>query len=120
MTTANVVVLRPFERLQDGCDELDGMCTDIGVEKARHLMARAAGEVALMLATLADQVRRHELADMAWQLRRLQRLAEGVGMMRLGQVAGDLRACLQAADVTGFAAVWARLLRVAERSLDDV
>jgi hypothetical protein len=32
-------------------------------------------------------------------------------------VAGDARICLERAESTAFAAVWARLLRVAERSL---
>jgi hypothetical protein len=44
-------------------------------------------------------------------------MAENLGMVSLGLVAGDVRECLDRADVTAFAAVWARLVRTAERSL---
>ena len=53
----------------------------------------------------------------ARQLRRLHRMAEQLGMESLGAVAADLRRCLDIGDATAFSAVWARLLRVAERSL---
>ena len=38
-------------------------------------------------------------------------------MISLGQVSQDARDCLERGDSTAFSAVWARLLRVAERSL---
>ena len=57
------------------------------------------------------------MGDLMRQLRRLQRMAENLGMVSLGLVAGDLRDCLDRGDVTAFSAVWARLLRIAERSL---
>jgi hypothetical protein len=44
-------------------------------------------------------------------------MAMGVGMVSLAQVARDARLCLERGDTTAFAAVWARLVRVAERSL---
>ena len=44
-------------------------------------------------------------------------MAENLGMVSFEQVCGDVRTCLDTGDVTAFAAVWARLLRVAERSL---
>ena len=68
-------------------------------------------------ATLAVQVRAHEMGDLIRQLRRLQRMAENLGLVSLGLVAADVRICLDSGDVTAFAAVWARLLRIAERSL---
>jgi hypothetical protein len=75
------------------------------------------GELALTMAGLAAQVREREMQDLSRQLRRLQRMAENLGMVSLGLVAGDVRECLDRADVTAFAAVWARLVRIAERSL---
>jgi hypothetical protein len=68
---------------------------------------------------LAVQVRAHELGDLMRQLRRLQRMAENLGLVSLGLVAADVRNCLDSSDVTAFAAVWARLLRIAERSLSS-
>jgi hypothetical protein len=54
---------------------------------------------------------------MARQLRRLQRMSENLGLVSLGLISADVRSCLERKDVTAFSAVWARLLRVAERSL---
>jgi hypothetical protein len=69
------------------------------------------------MAGLADRAARDDRPDMLRHLRRLQRMAEQLGMVSLGQVAGDIRACLDRGDPVAFAAVWARLLRVAECSL---
>jgi hypothetical protein len=69
------------------------------------------------MAGLASQIRAHDLSDVDRQLRRLQRMSENLGMVSLGQIAGDVRQCLSTTNTTAFAAVWARLLRVAERSL---
>jgi hypothetical protein len=44
-------------------------------------------------------------------------MAAGVGLVSLAQVAEDAREVLLRGDATAFAAVWARLMRVAERSL---
>jgi hypothetical protein len=47
----------------------------------------------------------------------MQGMALGVGMVSLAHVARDAALCLERGDTTAFAAVWARLVRVAERSL---
>ena len=93
------------------------MYRNLGTASAEQVVTRALGELALTMAGLAQQVRRHELADLSRQLKRLQRMSENLGLVSLGTVAGDLRNCLEVADVTAFSAVWARLLRIAERSL---
>jgi len=62
-------------------------------------------------------VRGQDLSDLSRQLRRLQRMSEQLGLTGFAAVAGDVRIVLDRGDATAFAAVWARLLRVAERSL---
>ena len=79
--------------------------------------ARALGELALTLASLVEQVRRRELGDLGRGLRRLQRMADHLGMISLGLIAAEARICMDRSDATAFAAVWARLIRVAEASL---
>ena len=71
----------------------------------------------MTMAGLATQIRAHELSDVSRQLRRLQRMSENLGMISLGLVAADARACLESAESTSFSAVWARLMRIAEQSL---
>jgi len=115
--TGTIAVLRPLERLRQDGGPVAAMYRDMGTVAAEQVVTRALGELALAMAGLAQQVRAHDLNDLARQLRRLQRMSEQLGMISLGLVAGDVRLCLEGSDVTAFAAVWARLLRVAERSL---
>lgn len=90
---------------------------NLGAPVAEQMVTRALGELALTMAGLAEKVRAQDLRDLARQLGRLRRLAGDVGLVSLATVAGDARTCLERADGTAFSAVWARLLRVAERSL---
>lgn len=113
----NVNVLRPRERVRQDGEAIAAIYRNLGTAVAEQMVTRALGELALAMAGIAAQVRAHELADLARQLKKLQRMAEGLGMVSLGAVSADVRDCLERGDSTGFAAVWARLLRVAERSL---
>jgi len=112
-----VTALRPRERLCQDAAPVAAMYRDLGTAQAEQVVTRALGELALTMSGLAQQVRAHDLNDLARQLRRLQRMSEQLGMISLGLVSGDVRLCLEGGDVTAFAAVWARLMRVAERSL---
>ncbi|MDZ7909889.1 MAG: hypothetical protein U5N10_17870 [Gemmobacter sp.] len=115
--TAEIAVLHVQDRLRQDCEPVVAIYRDLGAVQAEQIVARALGELALTMSGLAAQVRAHQLEDMARQLRRLQRLSEQLGMLSLGAVAGDVRLCLDQGDSTAFSAVWARLLRVAERTL---
>lgn len=115
--TAEIAVLHVQDRLRQDCEPVVAIYRDLGAVQAEQIVARALGELALTVSGLAAQVRAHQLQDMARQLRRLQRLSEQLGMLSLGAVAGDVRLCLDQGDSTAFSAVWARLLRVAERTL---
>lgn len=117
MRQANVVALRPAERIRQDAAPIADIYRNLGTASAEHVVSRALSELALAMAGMANQVRACDLAGLDRQLRRLQGMAGQLGMVSLCAVAGDVRVCLDRADVTAFAAVWARLLRVAERSL---
>ena len=117
MQAGNVVRLCPQERLRHDGTQIAAIYRDLGTDSAEQVLTRALGEVALTMAGLASQVRAHEMADLSRHLRRLQRLAENLGMISLGLVAGDVRNCLASGDSTAFSAVWSRLIRIAEGAL---
>ena len=119
MPLGNVVALRPNDRVRQDAEPIASLYRNLGTVSAEQVVTRALGEVALAMSGMAAQVRAHDLRDLSRQLRRLQRMSENLGMVSLGTVAGDVRECLERAESTAFAAVWARLLRVAERSLSS-
>lgn len=111
-----VAVLKPREVVCQNVEAVAEIYRNLGAPLAEQLVARALGELALTMAGIAEKVRAQDLRDLARQLVRLRRLAGDIGLVSLASVAGDARICLERADSTAFAAVWARLLRVAERS----
>lgn len=117
MSWDNVVALRPDDRVRQDAEPIATIYRNLGTASAEQVVTRALTELAVTMSSLAAQMQAHDLADMSRQLRRLQRMSENLGLVSLGLIAADVRLCLEGCDPTAFAAVWARLLRVAERSL---
>ena len=117
MSADNVIMLRPNDRVRQDAEPIATIYRNLGAASAEQVVTRALTELALTMAGLASQVKAREMIDMDRQLRRLQRMSENLGMVSLATIAGDVRGCLACSDVASFGAVWARLLRVAERSL---
>lgn len=114
---ALVMELRPKDRICQDAEPIALIYRSMGTKAAEEVVNRALAELAVAMSALAQQVRGKDLADLARQLRRLERMSEQLGLVSLGRVAGDVRSCLENGDLTAFAAVWARLIRVAETSL---
>ena len=113
----NIVALRPKERVRQDVEPIATIYRNLGTSSAEGVVTRALGELALTMSGLASQVRSHQMGDLVQQLRRLGRMADNLGMVSLALVSADLSVCLEREDATAFAAVWARMLRIAERSL---
>ena len=116
-TMGIVLALVPNERLRQDAEPIAAIYRNLGTQAAEQVVTRALAELALMTADVSRQVVAGEVDDLAHKLRRLQRMAQHLGMVSFAGIAGDARTCVDAEDQTAFAAVWARLLRVAERSL---
>lgn len=111
------MALRPKERVRQNGEAIAVIYRSLGTTMAEQLVTQALAELALTMTGLHMQVRAHQLADLSRRLRKLQQMADGLGMVSLASVAIDLRVCLERNDSTAFSAVWARLIRVAERCL---
>jgi hypothetical protein len=112
-----VTALTPREVVRLDVEAIAAVYRNLGAPTAEKVVTRALGKLALTMARLADTVKAQDLRDVSDQLCHLGRLADDLGLVSLSQVARDAHACLERADGTAFAAVWARLVRVAERSL---
>jgi hypothetical protein len=119
MSQDNVVALRPNDRVCHDAEPITTICRNLGATTAERVVARALGEISQAVAGLAEQVKGHDLAEMPRPLRRLQLMAENLGLITLGVIAADLTQCITCQDVTAFCAVWARLVRVADDALAD-
>lgn len=119
MSQDNVVALCPKDRVRLNAEPIATICRNLGATTAKHVVARALGEISQTVAGLATQVKAHDLAEMPRPLRRLQLMADNLGLITLGLVAADLALCISLQDVTAFSAVWARLVRVADDALAD-
>lgn len=117
MTTA-VVALCPRERVREDSRAILDLYERLGPASAERVLARAVDELAQSISCFDTQVRLHDMRDMEWHSRRLQKQALGLGLISLAGVAGDLRRCH--GDPTAFAAVCARLMRVAGGSIDEL
>lgn len=112
-----VLALVPKERLRQDAEPIAAIYRNLGTQAAEQVVTRALAELGLMMAGVSRQVAMDAVADLPHQLRRLQRMALHLGMVSFASIAGDAKTCAEVGDATSFAAVWARLLRVAERSL---
>lgn len=112
--------LRMDEPVRLDPDRLVVLYAELGQFAAERLIAAAMEDLAVHLVAvqLAAKDQRVDLLDRASI--EIARLSRQVGMMLLSRVALDLRDCVQNDDRIGQAAVLARLVRLAERSLTAV
>ncbi|WP_444463012.1 hypothetical protein [Rhodobacter capsulatus] len=112
--------LRMDEPVRLDPDRLVVLYAELGQFAAERLIAAAMEDLAVHLVAvqLAAREQRAELLDRG--AAEIARLARQVGMDPVSRVAQDLRACVARDDRVGQAAVLARLVRLAERSLTAV
>lgn len=112
-----MTTLTPREVVRQDVEAIAVIYRNLGAPTAEKMVTRALGELALTMARLAATVRTQDLRDVSDHFLRLSRLADDLGLISLAEVARHCRICLDRSDSTGFSAVWARLVRIAERSL---
>lgn len=117
MSNNNVVALRPDDHVLHDTAPIMTLYRNLDAAAADQVVNRALAEIGLAIASLCVAIEAREMTGLDRQLRRLQQMAENIGLVSVGIVAQDLKNCLEKGDDTAFSAVWSRLSRVAERSL---
>ena len=118
LMACNVVVLHPRESVRQDAETISAIYRNLGPQAADDVVFRAYAELASALTDVTELIREHQLANLSRPLRRLQLLAENLGLASLSFVTGDLRQSLLQQDSTAFAAIWARLVRISAITFD--
>ncbi len=117
MSGAVILALKPKENPSQDIEQIASIYRNLSSHAAEQVVARALGELAVHLANLAERIAAHQMGDLLRRLKRLDRMAQNLGLKTLSDVTKDLSVCLERGDSTAFAAVWARMLRVADGTL---
>lgn len=112
-----IVQFRPAERVRiDPCC-LQSLCARLGTRVAEQILADSMEEIAARLCEMERHMRQDEMAHLAEIARKLQHLAVEVGFVSLARVSRDLAINALRDDKPAMAAVWARMLRVGDKSM---
>lgn len=117
---SHVVALSHEEGVRLDAARLVGLVTELGDGGAERAVSRAMEEMAHILAEMEAHYREGDTRVICRRARALSRLAAEVGMTTLSRVAGDVDLCAGRGDMVAFGATWARLLRIADRSLTEI
>lgn len=117
---ATLAVLRHEEGVRFDPDRLLALYSDLGEDAAEQVMCRAMAEITGRLTEIQRLVDEGDSAALHRSGRRLIAVTERVGMLTFARVTADVLRATEAGDVVAQAATLARLLRIADRSLNAV
>ena len=114
---AEMTWLRHDEDVRLDTGHLMALYDDLGEAAADGVVGRAMDELAVRVAEMAAQRATADPGDFCRNARGLGRIAGQIGMSSFARVAQDVAECALAGDAVALAATWARLQRIADRSL---
>ena len=115
-----VVGLSHEEGVRLDAARLVTLVSDLGDRGAELVVSQAMEAMALLLADMEEHYCDGETRAICHGARQLAQIAAEVGMTTLARVANDVDLCAGRGDMVAFAATWARLLRIADRSLTAI
>jgi hypothetical protein len=102
------------------CNWLSYLYRELGDRRADRVVCEAMERLALALARVDWARKRGDLADVVAQARVVQEEGARIGLPKLSRVAGDVRACAEAAAMPALDATLARLSRIGDVSLSKI
>lgn len=112
--------LQQNEAVRLDSDRLEELYVQLGEAGAENVVCRALEELAVRLSYTERCYRERRLQDMRKSARSLVAISDQIGMQMLARVATDVTRCIDENDHTALAATLSRLLRIGERSLNEV
>lgn len=119
-TVDEVTALQQKERVRLDADRLETLYRQLGERGAEDVVCRALEEIAARIAQAEHDFRAARFVEMRKGCRSLIAMADQIGMAMLARVADDVTGCIDAGDGIALAATFARLRRIADRSLCEI
>ncbi len=116
--SAHAVTLHPTERVMIDPAVLLGLTRRLGPHRAEAYVAKRVEEITDQLAEIDDLRRIPNFDRIATLARFVADRADAIGLLSLARVARDLAQVAQQRNRTALAAVWARLVRIGNHSLE--
>jgi len=117
---AAVVELRQSERILIDADRLDALFRQMGDRAAEGFVMDMVEAISDRLIEIEKANRVAELGTVPAQAERVASLCADIGLTSLARVAGDLGESAKRGDLVAYHAVWERLVRIGDRSLEQV
>jgi hypothetical protein len=117
---ASVVELRQSERIQIDAPRLEALFRQMGDRAAEGFVMDSIEDISDRLAEIELATRIGALDDVPVKAERVVSLCNGIGLISLARVTGDLGAAAVRGDMIAYRAVWERLVRIGDRSLAQV
>ncbi len=115
-----ITLLEQRESVTLDSDRLQQLYTQLGESGAEDVVCRALEELAARLTLTERFYREGRVDDMRKSARSLIAIADQIGMEALTRVARDVTLCIDHHDAVALAATLSRLLRIGERSLQEI
>ncbi len=101
-------------------DRIVVLYAELGQVAAERVISAAMEDLAVHMLAIQVALKEGQPEVFDQAAREMEHLARQVGLSLLARIARDLRGCVARADKVGQAAVLARLVRIADRSLTAV
>lgn len=115
-----VLELRQSERVIIDAERMELIFARHGALDAEALVMDTVEDISDRLAEIETRYRSGQLHDIPDRARRVSRLSAEIGLTSLARVARDLAISARAGDMVAYRAVWERLVRIGDRSLEQV
>lgn len=120
VSVGQVAQLKQFERILIDSRRLEALFCRLGHRRAEAYVTERVEEMTNILAEIEVRFRNGLNDAIAGQAQQVSKMAGDIGLTSLARAARDLGNAAQRDDAIALGAIWARLVRIGDRSLAQV